>query len=57
MSKEDNSSCPACKSGDIVGGSVDFEGEYARQRVHCCECGESWADLYKFCERYLSYRR
>lgn len=49
-----NESCPSCSSGDIVGGSVDIEGEHARQRVYCCECGESWADIYRFCERYRS---
>lgn len=54
MVEADNTLCPSCSSGDIVGGSVDIEGEYARQRVYCCECGESWADIYRFCERYLS---
>lgn len=40
-------SCPFCGSGDIEGGSMDFEVGEIAQRISCHECGEMWTDVYK----------
>jgi transposase-like protein len=39
--------CPFCGSGDIDGGSMDFEAGEIAQRISCHECNERWTDVYK----------
>jgi formate dehydrogenase maturation protein FdhE len=39
--------CPFCGSGDIEGGSMDFEAGEIAQRMSCYECNERWTDVYK----------
>lgn len=40
-------SCPFCGSGDIEGGSMNFEAGEIAQRISCHDCGERWTDVYK----------
>jgi transcription elongation factor Elf1 len=39
--------CPFCGSGDIEGGSMDFEAGEIAQRISCHKCDERWTDVYK----------
>ncbi|MGX1201106.1 hypothetical protein [Marinobacter sp. MBR-105] len=39
--------CPACQSTDIVGDSVEINGNLAHQGVNCNECGAVWCDEYQ----------
>jgi transposase-like protein len=39
-------SCPFCGSGDIEGGSMDFDWDGIAQRISCHECNERWTDVY-----------
>lgn len=38
--------CPYCQSENIVGHSVEIDGNGANQYVSC-ECGRSWYDIYR----------
>jgi len=40
------SHCPYCGSADIVGGSVEIDGNGAHQDVTCNECNREWSDVY-----------
>lgn len=44
--KDEGSLCPICRSGQIEGGSFDFEGNSVSQRVCCLECDNEWVDIY-----------
>lgn len=39
-------SCPFCGATDIEGGSIDVDGGYCSQRVHCVSCRRHWLDCY-----------
>jgi hypothetical protein len=39
--------CPCCGSGDIEGGSMDFEAGEIAQQMSCHECNERWTDVHK----------
>jgi hypothetical protein len=39
--------CPACRSGQIVGDSFDYEAAQVWQRLRCLACGASWTDVYR----------
>ena len=43
--------CPFCKSGDIEGGSIEIDSDYAAQEVSCNECSEEWTEIYKLVSR------
>jgi len=38
--------CPNCRSDQIEGDSVDFDGRYCSQRMSCLECDAVWFDVY-----------
>jgi hypothetical protein len=38
--------CPNCRSEQIEGDSVDFDGGHCTQRMGCLECGAVWFDVY-----------
>jgi hypothetical protein len=38
--------CPSCRSEQIEGDSVDFDGGYCTQRMWCLECDAVWYDVY-----------
>lgn len=39
--------CPACRTTQITGGTIDIDGTEAFQEVSCNNCGASWNDLYR----------
>ena len=39
--------CPFCGSNDISGGSMEVEATEAWQNITCCDCHETWRDVYK----------
>lgn len=43
-----NDTCPSCKSDQIEGGTLEWEGPTIRQRMHCLACDQAWIDIYKF---------
>jgi hypothetical protein len=45
--EERGRACPFCGSGDIEGGSMNFEAGEIAQRISCHECSERWTDVYK----------
>lgn len=38
--------CPYCGSRDIVGDSLEVDGNQVTQPVSCSECERSWTDVY-----------
>ena len=38
--------CPNCRSEQIEGDSVDFDGPHCTQRMRCLECHADWTDVY-----------
>jgi len=38
--------CPHCRSDQIEGDSVDFDGRYCTQRMRCLDCDVVWFDVY-----------
>ena len=38
--------CPNCRSDQIEGDSVDFDGRYCTQRMRCLDCDVVWFDVY-----------
>ena len=38
--------CPNCRSDQIEGDSVDFDGRYCTQRMWCLDCDVVWFDVY-----------
>ncbi len=38
--------CPNCRSDQIEGDSVDFDGAHCTQRMRCLECHADWLDVY-----------
>ena len=38
--------CPNCRSDQIEGDSVDFDGRHCTQRMRCLECDTTWFDVY-----------
>ena len=44
---KDYGRCPICGDSDIVGESINIDGDVATQAVSCSACGSSWYDWYK----------
>lgn len=44
--KRDCGRCPYCQSHDIVGDSLEVDGNQVTQGVSCSECERSWTDVY-----------
>ena len=40
--EEEGAKCPACRSNQIEGDSIDIEGKNAYQSCGCNECGAAW---------------
>ena len=38
--------CPNCRSDQIEGDSVDFDGPHCTQRMWCLDCHAAWFDVY-----------
>ena len=38
--------CPNCRSDQIEGDSVDFDGRHCTQRMRCLDCDAVWFDVY-----------
>lgn len=38
--------CPTCRSEQIEGDSVDFDGPNCIQRMRCLDCDAEWSDIY-----------
>ncbi len=38
--------CPDCRSDQIEGDSVDFDGRHCTQRMRCLDCDAVWFDVY-----------
>lgn len=53
----DPDGCPECAGIDIDGGSVDIEGQEARQEVSCCDCDCHWVDIYRLDRRHVTRDR
>ncbi len=45
--------CPECGEWDIVGESVEIDGQVARQVVTCSDCLTSWQDVYRINRRHV----
>ncbi len=39
--------CPNCRSDQIEGDSVDFDGAHCTQHMRCLECHAEWLDVYQ----------
>jgi hypothetical protein len=40
-------SCPFCGGDSLEGGFVEIQAGKAFQQVACCECGNTWQDIYE----------
>lgn len=38
--------CSYCYSDEIVGGSIQIDGNIAWQPITCVDCGKKWNDIY-----------